>query len=292
MISLRHWLIFRTVSETGNFTRAAEKLYLTQSAVSHAIRELEESVGAVLFDRLSKRVQLTAGGRLLLEEVTPLLAASEALERRLGHLERRAPLPVVSSITIASFWLPRILLEMRRQLPETPVHVEVAPAAEAVRVLQAGGAELALVEGVRPQGPFLCRRFAEYPLKVVCAPHYPAAGRRLSAEELCAEDLLLREAGSAIRDTLDSRLYLLGYTAHPVWVSVNSTALVEAAKAGLGITVLPDVLVEEALREGALVSLEVEELALKNDLLAVWHRDKYMSPALKTLLSCLPEEEA
>ena len=304
MLTLRHFTIFKTVTETGNFTKAAQRLYITQSAVSHTIRELEEYTGTVLFDRFSKQVQLTANGKLLLEEIVPILAACENLEKRIGHLDRKAPLHIVSSITIASFWLPFVLQEMKLRMPDTPVNVTVVSAAEAVKVLSAGEADVAFVEGIQPQGPFLCRRFAGDELKIVCAPGYcpavqdpqdchvqagdtPIAAflpETMSVEEFCGENLLLREKGSAVRDTLDNRLFLLGHTVHPRWVSVNSTALMKAAKAGLGIAVLPEELVKEELESGRLIELKVEGLTLINDFIAVWHKDKYMTPALKTLL--------
>lgn len=298
MLSLRHFIIFKTVSETGNFTKAAAKLYITQSAVSHTIRELEEYTGTVLFDRLSKRVQLTANGKLLLEEVAPILAACESLDKRIGHMDQKAPLHIVSSITIASFWLPQVLQKLKEQLPDTPVNVTVVSAAEAVKILGAGEADVAFVEGAEPQGPFSCCHFAEDELKIVCAPEYFEGGLetepgtpdmtkltvRLNLSEFCNENLLLREVGSAIRDTLDSQLFLLGHTVHPRWVSVNSTALLKAAKAGLGIAVLPEELVREELAAGRLAEVRVEGLTLKNDFIAVWHKDKYMTPSLKILL--------
>lgn len=290
MFSLRHFLIFKTVSETENFTKAAQKLYITQSAVSHAIRDLEDYTGTILFDRLSKQVRLTSGGKLLLEEVTPILSACDSLEKRMGQLPLQAPLYIVSSITIAAFWLPQILLEVKRQLPDTPVSVKVVSAAEAIQTLRSGDADLAFVEGIVPKEPFLSRLFADYPLKIVCSPSYPCANDALKIEDFCSNELLLRETGSAIRDTLDSQLFLSGYSARPSWVSVNSTALIEAAKAGLGITVLPEVLVRDAIAEHTLIPLEVGGLNLKNNLYAVWHKEKHLTPALKTLLACIPDQ--
>lgn len=286
-MTLRHFEIFRTVAETGNFTKAAEQLYITQSAVSHAIRELEERAGTVLFDRLSKRVQLTASGQLFLEEILPILSACETLEAHIEHLEQQAPLHLVSSITIAAFRLPGMLQCFRAAWPELPVHVDVVSAAAAVEILRTGKADVALIEGAAPQGPFICQPFASYPLEIVCAPGYPIKGNPMSLESFCSEKLLLREKGSAIRDTLDSALWLSGRTVYPAWTSVNSLALTEAAKAGLGVTVLPDVLVQDAIHSGTLVSVSVEGLSLQNELIAVWHKDKTLSAPLKALLSLL-----
>ena len=136
MMTLRHLYIFKTVTETNNFTKAAEKLYITQSAVSHAIRELEEYAQTALFDRLSKRVQLTRSGELLLEEILPVLAACESLDKRIKGLEKQAPIHVVSSITIAIHWLPNILVGFRKQWPGVTVQVEVVSAANALETLK------------------------------------------------------------------------------------------------------------------------------------------------------------
>ncbi|MCV4231648.1 LysR family transcriptional regulator [Virgibacillus sp. LDC1] len=284
MMTLRHFEIFRAVAETGNFTRAAERLYITQSAVSHAIRELEEKAETALFDRLSKSVQLTKSGRLLLEEVTPILSSCEALDARISCLEKQAPLHIVSSITIAAFWLPKILKAFQKDWPDILIHVDVVSAANAIEILRNGKADIALIEGAAPQGPFTCIPFASYPLYVVCAPDYLITHNELTLQQFCSEKLLLREKGSAIRDTLDSVLYLSGHTAQPAWTSVNSLALIEAAKAGFGITILPDVLVSEQLLQGELISLSVQDLLLRNELLAVHHRDKYLTTPLRALL--------
>ena len=108
-MNLRHLLIFKTVVDTGSFTKAAKQLFITQSGVSHAIRELEQQTNAVLFDRLSKAIILTPAGKLLLEKVIPILSLYYDLEKQIDVLEMSAPLKVVSSITIATFWLPKIL---------------------------------------------------------------------------------------------------------------------------------------------------------------------------------------
>lgn len=288
-MTLRHFRIFKEAAETGSFTKAAENLYITQSAVSHGIRELEERAGTVLFDRLSRSLRITECGKLLLEEVTPILASCDALEARIGSLERQAPVRIVSSITIAAFRLPEILKRFKSRWPGLPVTVEVTPAATAVDVLRRGKADIALIEGTAPQGPFICEAFDSYQMNVLCAPGYLAGINPLSIEEFCGERLLLREKGSAIRDTLDSALYLAGCAVCPAWTSVNSTALIEAAKAGLGLTVLPDLLVRKELKEKSLVKVRTEGLELSNELIVLRHREKYMTKPLRTLLEMITE---
>ncbi|MBC5737988.1 MULTISPECIES: LysR family transcriptional regulator [Oscillospiraceae] len=283
-MNLRHLEILEAVAQTGTFTGAAQKLYLTQSAVSHAVAELERQAGTALFDRLPRGVRLTPGGALLLEESQGVLTSFRDLEARMDRLEERAPVKLVSSITIASFWLPKILRSLRLRLPDLQIQVRVVSAARAIGLMRRGDADLALIEGAEPAGAFLSAAFGSYRLWAACAPDFQLPARALTPQELCALPLLLRETGSAIRDRLDSALYLANQTARPVWESVNSAALISAAAAGLGVTVLPDLLLSEPVGRGQLRVVALEGISLENEVLAVRHKSKVLTRSLAAVL--------
>ena len=149
-MNIRHLEILDAVEQTGTFTGAAKKLHLTQSAVSHAIAELEQQAGTVLFNRFSKGVSLTNCGLSLLGEARSVLAAYRNLDNKIEHLEECTPINIVSSITIASFLLPKILSQLKSMHPEIQVNVRVASANTAMDILQRGEADMALWEGVEP----------------------------------------------------------------------------------------------------------------------------------------------
>ena len=109
----------------------------------------------------------------------------------------------------------------------------------------------------------------------------------LTPRELCAAPLLLRERGSAIRDTLDSTLFLANQTARPLWESVNSTALIQAAQAGLGITVLPDLLLAEPVAQKRLRVVALDGVDMRNEMLAVRNRNQRPSRGLRVLLDAV-----
>lgn len=287
-MNLRYLEILEAIAQTGTFTGAAKKLYLTQSAVSHAIAQLELQTGTALFDRLPKGVRLTQCGSLLLEEAKGILSSCRELDGRMHKLEEHAPVTLVSSITIASYWLPKILHHLRQEKPKTQVKVRVVSAANAMGILQRGEADLALIEGAVPQqGLFHSVPFGSYRLNAACAPDFPLPAQVLTPRELCTLPLLLREPGSAIRDTLDSALYLSHQIAHPLWESVNSNALMEAAKEGLGITILPELLLAERIGQGELRTVDLNGLDMENQMLAVWYRDKYTTHGMQDVLDAL-----
>lgn len=286
-MNLRYLEILEAIEETGTFTGAAKRLHLTQSAVSHAIAELEEQAGTALFDRLPRGVSLTGCGEALLEESRGILALNRNLDKRIGHLEERTPLKVVSSITAAAFLLPRILNALRERMPEVQVNVRVVSAASSMEILGRGEADIGFWEGVKPEGAFLAFLLDSYGLGAACAPAFPLENRTVTPRELCAYPLLLREQGSAIRDTFDGMLSLNNLKVYPVWESVNSLALVKAAQAGLGITVLPDLLLADPIAQGSLRPVEIEGVDMKNNMLAVLHRDKYITRPLQALLEVI-----
>ncbi|MDO4268395.1 MAG: LysR family transcriptional regulator [Eubacteriales bacterium] len=283
-MNIRHLEILEAIAETGAFTGAARKLFITQSAVSHAVAELEAQAGTALFERLPKGVSLTRCGLSLLEESRGILTACRNLDRRIAHLEENTPVTVVSSITIASFLLPRLLGRLKSACPDISILVRVASATAAIGILQRGEADIGFWEGAAPMGEFETIPLGSYRMRAACSPEFPLKKQVISPQELCRFPLLLREPGSAIRDTLEHRLALANQKVSPVWESVNSMALVKAAEAGLGITILPELLLLDSAESNRLRFLSIDGIELDNQMLALYHADKYITrPMLKLL---------
>lgn len=288
-MNIRHLKIFQTVCEQGSITHAAQQLYMTQPAVSHVIRSLEETLGYPLFDRISRRLYLTPAGSLFLEKTRQVLALYEELERDASSYENRAVLRIGSSITIANFWLPKVLQSFQKQT-NTRAKVEVDRASVIISKLKQNEIDIAFIEGVLPQGDFTAVPFSAYRLKLVCAPAYSISKSiRNDPQELVKERFLLREQGSAIRNVFDSALELKQLAAEPLWTSVNSQALLQAARSGLGITVLPDMLVAEDLKQGTLMEVETPWLHLENKNYILYHKEKYISQPLQLLIALTKE---
>lgn len=286
-MNIRYLEILEAIEQTGTFTGAAKKIHLTQSAVSHAVAELEQEAGTALFDRLPRGVCLTHCGATLLEEARGILTACRNLDRRICHLEECTPINIVSSITIASFLLPQILSRLKSSFPTLRVNVRVASANSAMEILQSGEADIAFWEGTEPQGAFRTILLGTYKLCAACAPTFPLPEQAVSPQKLCTLPLLLREPGSAIRDTLDSMLSLANQKAYPIWESVNSFALIKAAEAGLGITILPENLLADSILHKKLRLIKLDGIVMENKMLTVLHENKYITHPLQVLLDTI-----
>lgn len=284
---LRYLEILEAIAETGTFTGAARKLYITQSAVSHAVAELEKQAGTALFERLPKGVALTRCGASLLEESRGILTARRNLDRRIDHLEENTPVNIVSSITIASFLLPGILSQLKISFPQIRLSVRVASANAAIDILQRGNADIAFWEGIAPKGNYHTILLGSYQLCAACSPEFDLSAETIAPDQLCRYPLLLREQGSAIRDTLDNTLALANLKAEPVWESVNSFALIKAAEAGLGITILPEKLLSDSLLLKKLRCIKLDQMKMENQMLALYHREKYITKPFQVLIDQL-----
>lgn len=282
-MNMRQLTVFCAVCEEMSFTRAARRLYMTQPAVSHVVAELEAVTGCTLFDRIARKIALTGAGQAFYEKAARIVELHEDLEKSCGSLEFVSPIRIGSSITIANFLLPGIMHRFYEAFPNAPAIIEVDTAQHNMEKLLANKIDAALIEGGSPDHRLIAHAFSSFELAAVCAPACLPAFP-LTPQTLVREKLLLREKGSSVRDVFDSALLLHGLSAEPVWTSVDSQALIRAAKSGLGISILPEILVKNELAAEELLRVPVRGLHLKNKNYTVYRRDKYLSPPLRGFL--------
>lgn len=287
-MKIRHLRIFKMVCEEGSITKAAEKLYITQPAVSNAISELESFLDVALFDRISRKIYLNETGKLFLTKVINILDLYDNLEQSVKDLEDHAKIKIGSSITIANFILPKKLIEFEQIYKNIPVEVTVENAWKIEEKLYNNEIDLGLIEGVIYNEELIKIPFSSYKMVIICSPeHTLAAEKSISIKQIIQEKLLLREKGSAIRDVFDSALLLQNLKATPEWTSINSQALIQAVKHNLGISVLPKILVKKELESGEICELKVNHFELVNKNHIVFHKDKFQTKSFKTLVDLI-----
>ena len=284
-MNIRQMQIYKVLCEELNFTKTAARLNMTQPAVSHVIRELEQKTGCPLFDRLNRRICLTAAGQILLEKVTRLLELYDDMQSGLGEQSRKKPLKIGSCLTIANFWLPAVAEKYAAACPDTPLQITVDIVSRIAEMLAQNQIDLALYEGVVPDNRFLAREFSSYRIGWLASPRHPLAGKkRISLSEVLSFPLLLREKGSAVRSTLDSSLLLHGLKAEALWTSVDSQALIHAALHDAGICVIPEIIAQKELACGKLVRLDIDADPMVNKNYIVRHPGKYLTPQASKLM--------
>lgn len=288
-MSIRLFYIFKTVCESESITQAAQRLYMSQPAVTHAIQELEKKVSICLFERIGKRLYITDSGRQYYQKVCAFLTMYEELEESAKNLEELPSLRIGSSITNGYALLPKLLKQFQAIYPKQ-VHVLVDNAAHIEELLNKNEIDIACMEGAIASDQWIQIPLFSYEMTVFCSPQHTLANTKnhpLSA--LAQEPWLLREKGSAIRNTLDSAFLLDDTIITPIWESVNSQVLIQAVKQNLGISVLPSILLQEEITKGKLCEIQLTTpLACVNHL--TYHKDKHIHRAMQQFLNLCEED--
>lgn len=280
--------IFVTVCDTLNMTAAAQRLFLTQPAVSAAIKALEEDLGVVLFERLNRHLHLTPAGTQLNDYARHVLQLSAEAQAAVSATHQSTPLRIGSSITIGIKILPALVARFQHDHPDVTITVIVDNTETILAALSDNTLDIGLVEGLIPPHPLAATPFMKDELVVIAPLHHPLCSQQsVSLQALIAQPLLLRDPQSGTRRLGDAALLQHGLTVSPRWESSSTLALVEAVKAGLGVSILPKRLVEDALKRHEVELLHVEGLNLSRDLLWVIHQDKYRSPSLSAWIDAL-----
>lgn len=287
-MNLRTLQIFQTVCEEGTITKAAKKLFMTQPAISRAIHELEIELNLHLFERYGKRIHLNECGEVFLRYAQRVLVSYDDLKDSVTSIPFQAKIKIGSSITIANDILPNALATFKKKYPQTPVEVVVESASKVLARLQEHLIDIALVEGIVNHHDWIQEHFSSYELCIICSKHHQLASKdMITWSDIATQDWLLREKGSAARDTFDSACRLHQIVIKPIWTSVNSQALLQATRKNLGITILPKSIVDLYPYVMDLHVLCLENHILKNDDHIVYDKKLFKTDVLLYLIECM-----
>ncbi|MFF3271257.1 LysR family transcriptional regulator [Streptomyces chrestomyceticus] len=262
------------VARLGSLGRAARERGISQPAASSRLRSMERQLGVALVERSPRGSRLTDAGALVTDWARQVVEAAEAFDAGAQALRGRrdSRLRVAASMTIAEYLLPGWLIALRAQRPDTAVSLLAGNSAAVAERLLAGEADLGFVEGLDVPAGLDGAVIGHDRLVVVAALAHPWARRRteLTAAELAATPLILRERGSGTRQVLDAALAGHGGLAAPLLELASTTAVKAAAVSGAGPSVLSELAVGEELAARRLVEVPVLGTPFGRELRAVW----------------------
>lgn len=282
----KHFTIFVEVCRFLNFSQAAEALNTTQPAVSLAVKELESHYGVALFERMNRRVYLTPAGEALLATAQDVLRGFQEAEETLGQ-GRPLALRVGANVSFGEAGLAQVLGRFRQEHPQVRLRALVANSDKIQSLLAENQLDVGIVDGLGVSERLRAQPLYQEDLVLAAAPgRFPAPA---TVEELAALPLLLREPGSGLRSSVDRVFSQQGLAPQPLLESTSTAALAQAAKAGLGVAILPEAL---AQRESGLQVGAVPEVRFFRQFACALHRQKAPSPALEAFLALLRDQTA
>ena len=249
-LELRHLRYFLAVADTLHFGRAAERLGMSQPPLSQQIRQLEELLGARLFVRSHRRVQLTEAGQVLQVQARDLLQRVDATIDQVQRVQRgqSGELRVgLTRATTLSAQIPRAIFGYRQQHPQVHLQLREMNSVQQIQALLAGELDVGIIRRRVLPPELVARRLFEEPLALVLHATHPAlaghdpATLRLSLRQFAHEPFVgfARGAGAGIHDQVISLCRNAGFSPRIVQEAGEASTLIGLVAAGLGVCVLP-----------------------------------------------------
>lgn len=279
---------FRVLSETLHFRQAADRLHLSQSAVSQQISALEKELGTLLVERIGRRIFLTPAGRLLGDEAAKILAAVDRVTEavRTYGTGDAGGLRLGASTTPGVYIVPQALGALKAALPHVQVTFRIDNSSAIERDLIANQLDLGIVGENIERDELFQVDIGEDVVVAVAARTLIGNKAKLAvrAADLSRFPILAREPGSATQRHVETALQRAGIAVTPAFALPSPEAQVRAAAAGLGIAFVSRHVAAADLAAGRLVELRVQGLRVVRPITAAYHRDKRVAPAMKKLI--------
>lgn len=291
-MELRQLSTFYTAAQTLSFTRTATKLNYAQSTVSAQIQALEEELGVHLFDRLGKQIVLTDAGRRLQHYAEKMLTlADEASTIVAGGEEPRGTLTISAYETLCTYRLPAVLQRYRTRHPQVQLIFRPSPVSNVQACVRDGDVDIAFAMEPPFQAPdLMVEPLVREPLRIIAHPeHCLAAAPHVRPEDLDDESALLTEAGCSYRVMFERSLADTTVNLSTMIEFNNVEAIKQCVMAGMGIAILPQVAVAAEIDDGRLAALAWDVPNFEIVTQMVWHKDKWLSPALSAFLEITRE---
>lgn len=268
------------VAETESFTKAAERLNVTQSAVSHSIRALETQLETTLIERRGKRLSLTQEGMVLLRRFKLALKQLEAAGDDLALLKRwgQGRLRVGATDTLCHYFLPEVLREFRKLYPRCEIHLDSGDTSQLVDLLDHAEIDLALgIDGRCPSWARFEGIFRDELVFVFSPEHEWAQLKEIDMEVMEGQSFLVYAKASETYHLLKESFEKAGGRLRSGLSLGDMGAIMEMAKVGIGVGIVAPWVARKEIEEGELISMSLGEVRRSRDWGVICHESRHLS---------------
>jgi len=294
ILEVRHLQLLIAVTEERGVTKAGNRLHLTQSAVSHQLKDIEERLGTRLFLRDRKQMVLTAAGEKLLETARGVVAQLQQAEEEIRDIgaERRGRLRVCTQCYTCYRWLPHLLKLFNEEHPGIDVDIVVDATRHPVQALLDGKLDIALVSRSPRDRRLVVKPLFTDELVAVMAPGHRLASKSYVRPEELADERLLIHTSPQENVVIQGLLIPAGVSPQQVSQVQLTEAMTEMAKAGLGIGLVSKWAVREEVAAGALCAVRLTLKGFHRQWSAVTLRSEQTRPHLLNFVNLLADNSA
>jgi DNA-binding transcriptional LysR family regulator len=283
--TLRQLEVFLAVARVESVSQAAEALAMSQSAASSSLADLERQFGIQLFDRIGKRLQLSALGRAVRGPAEAMLDRARDLEGVLQSEGEVGGLRIGATLTIGNHLAVPLMARFMREHQGARVTLAVANTVEIARQVANFEIDVGLIEGEIDEPELEVSPWRDDQLVVFCAPTHPFARKRaLDDEDLRQAAWIVREQGSGTRQAFDRAMHGLLSQLHIALALQHTEAIKGAVEAGLGVGCISRIALEDAFKHGSLRPCRVPHRDFRRKFFFLLHKEKYRSAGIQRWL--------
>ncbi|WP_266182065.1 LysR family transcriptional regulator [Dyella humicola] len=289
-MNIHHLAVFNAIAETGSISAAAQRMYISQPALSREIKDFETRLGITLFERLPRGMRMTHAGEVLQEYAIRLFEIAHTAEAAMREIAdaRMGNLSIGASNTNGTYVLPQRLAIFRRANPGVRITMFVGNTEQISQGVADMRFALGFIEGPLHVTGLIAEQFQKDELlPVVAANHELLKKKRLSAIDFNGQPLLMREKGSGTRELIAETLDANNVQQGSVMEFGNTEALKQAAVHGGGIAWLPRISITKELGEGTLQLLPVKGLMIQRPLSIIRRANAHLGPTSEAFLESL-----
>ncbi|WP_434796217.1 LysR family transcriptional regulator [Terrisporobacter vanillatitrophus] len=284
-MTIRHLRIFITIVECKTMRKAAEKLYISQPAVSQAISELEKYYGVKLFERLSQRLYITEAGKTLLSYARHIVSSFEDMESAMFDASSKMTIKIGGSVSIGTTMLIDIVEKFEEEIPGIDVRVTVDNTSTIENKVCLSELDLAIVEGCLQSDEIIQIPVYNDELVMVVGKNHSFWDRQcISISQLHNQDIISREEGSTNRNQFEQLLIENKIKINKKWSCTNTEAIKNLVKDGKGIAIISKLLIKKEMEEEKLRIINVDNIKVYRESKLIYHKNKYISPQMKNFI--------
>jgi LysR family transcriptional regulator, low CO2-responsive transcriptional regulator len=265
-IDIRQLRAFVSLAKQGSFTQAARELCLTQSAVSHSLKALEDDLACRLFDRVGKTIRLTVPGEQLLRYAEKIFHEMEGARTALKKLDNwgQAQLRICASTTICQYVLPGVLREFKKMFPQVMISIDPGDTLEAVELLREKRTDLAICLDPGNEGQFEFASLFTDELRFIVAPEHSWAQQgEVDRPSIPNQQYILYNKGTYTFQIIENYFRREKLDLNTVLELRSMEAIKELVKLGVGVSILAPWVTAKELADGSLKSFALGKKKLK-----------------------------
>lgn len=292
-MELRNLITFIHVAELGSFTKAAEQLGYSQSTVSFQIKQLEEELGCLLFERINHTITLTERGHELVSYAHGVRALMDEFKENLTKEELSGSIHIVTPDSICDDMINSHYIDFHEKYPSISIRFTTGDSALMLDMLDHNEADFIITLDSRLYNKdYIIAK--EQPLSmhfVAKAASKFAGKKKLSVKDIVDEPFILTEHGQGYRRVLDRELAKMSLEITPV-LEIGRTDIITATIAQNNmVSFLPDFITKDLVDSGVLCYLDVRDIHIDIWKQLIYHKNKWMSKSLKTFIDYVKENE-